>query len=124
GTGSDVYFPYPLERKMIDVVPDALSPMMLVHPDILQVEEDTAVGILGHTSHKFPIRQFIAPGLQIADATFQHDRHGYARRQRFYRQYRCLDPGLRLSRGQQKSRVPSGIAFADPIETQMLAQPR
>src|SRR5262252_6945308 len=70
GAAGKMDLPDALEWKMIDVLANALPSVAMICPDIVQIEQDAAVGAFGDASDEFAIGYFLGARLQVVDTCF------------------------------------------------------
>ena len=62
---SQMDLPHALERYLVNIVSERLSAIAFVRPDVMQVEQDAAIGLVGNARHKLAVGQFLGPRSQV-----------------------------------------------------------
>src|SRR6476620_11902331 len=78
---SQMDFPHALERYLVYIVGERLSGISFVRPDVMQVEQDAAIGLVGNERHKLAIRQILGPRSQVIHSRLNGERDRQANRQ-------------------------------------------
>ena len=69
-----VHLPDPLQRQRGDEVVDGLAPVSFVGPDVVQVEQDAAVGAVGDGGDVLAIAEITIDRLQVVGRGFDEER--------------------------------------------------
>ena len=112
----------PVERELGQELTGGLAPVALVRPDVVEVEQDAAVGRLGHRGDEGAVGDLVGPGPQVADGRLEGEgdielgpEGGDGRDRRF-------DAALRLAGREEEGRAEGAVVAGGPVERQVLAR--
>src|SRR5262245_43474712 len=114
-----VDLPNALEWQLMQILVQRLPAVHAVAVDIVQVQQEPAVGAFDHAADKISVGQLIREGPQVAHSGLNRDRYRQRRLQHPDRGRRCLKSLECLARWQEEA----GGELGGLVEAQVVARP-